>query len=138
MAVENLEKSLHTSFFGAKYYFTTAFTLSCCISKIWVFENSQHIPHFLGFQNMMILNLHGILFHAVVFFKPEHDLLFKPASTYCEQCLSSILWMQLKIKMFNVICFSDRNSSHSSRTFWFLSFLTISAFSKHLSLECKP
>ena len=76
-------KILENVAFHSMYYFTTAFTLSCCISKIWVFENSQHIPHFLGFQNMMILNLHGILFHAVVVFGPEHDLLFKSASTYC-------------------------------------------------------
>ena len=51
--------------------------------KIRVFENSQYMPDFLGFQNMMILNLHGILFHVVVVFEPEHDLLFKPVSTYC-------------------------------------------------------
>ena len=32
---------------------------------------------------MMILDLHWILFHAVVVFGPEQGLLFKPASTYC-------------------------------------------------------
>ena len=38
---------------------------------------------FLGFQYMVILDLHRILFHAVVIFGPEHDFLFKSASTYC-------------------------------------------------------
>ena len=32
---------------------------------------------------MVILNLYGIPFHAVVVFRPEHDILFKSASTYC-------------------------------------------------------
>ena len=32
---------------------------------------------------MVILNLYGILFHAVVVFRPEHDFLFKSESTYC-------------------------------------------------------
>ena len=41
------------------------------------------MPDFLEFQNMMILNLLGILFHAVVVFRPEHDFLFKSVSTYC-------------------------------------------------------
>ena len=38
---------------------------------------------FLGFQFMVILNLYGIPFHAVVVFRSEHDILFKSASTYC-------------------------------------------------------
>ena len=63
-----------------------ASTLSCCICKIWVFENSQYMPDFLGFQNMMILNL----FHAVVVFEPEHDLLFKSASTYCALSINKV------------------------------------------------
>ena len=33
---------------------------------------------------MVILNLYGINFHAVVLFRPEHDFLFKSASTYCD------------------------------------------------------
>ena len=39
---------------------------------------------FLGFQFMIILNLYGIPFHAVVVFRPVHDFLFKSAfaSTY--------------------------------------------------------
>ena len=32
---------------------------------------------------MVILNLYGILFHAVLVFRPEHDFLFKSASSYC-------------------------------------------------------
>ena len=32
---------------------------------------------------MVILNLYGIPFHAVVVFRPEHDFLFKSASSYC-------------------------------------------------------
>lgn len=32
---------------------------------------------------MVILNLYGVPFHAVVVFRPEHDFLFKSASTYC-------------------------------------------------------
>ena len=32
---------------------------------------------------MVILNLYGIPFHAVVVFRSEHDILFKSASTYC-------------------------------------------------------
>ena len=32
---------------------------------------------------MIILNLYGIPFHAVVVFRPEHDFLFKSASSYC-------------------------------------------------------
>ena len=38
---------------------------------------------FLGFQFMVILNLYGIPFHAVVVFRPEHNFLFKSASSYC-------------------------------------------------------
>ena len=42
------------------------------------------MPDFLGFQYRVILDLYRILFHAVVIFGPEHDFLFKSASTYCE------------------------------------------------------
>ena len=41
------------------------------------------MPDFLGFQYRVILDLYRILFHAVVIFGPEHDFLFKSASTYC-------------------------------------------------------
>ena len=33
---------------------------------------------------MVILNLYGIPFHAVVVLGPEHDFLFKSTLTYCE------------------------------------------------------
>ena len=36
----------------------------------------------------MILDLYRILFHAVVIFGPEHDFLFKSASSYCVQDLT--------------------------------------------------
>ena len=36
---------------------------------------------------MVILNLYGIPFHAVVVFRPEHDFLFKSASSYCAELL---------------------------------------------------
>jgi hypothetical protein len=59
-------------------------TLSCCISKIsGFFENPQYMSDFLGFQYRGILDLYMILFHAVVVFEPEHDFLFKSATTYC-------------------------------------------------------
>ena len=32
---------------------------------------------------MVILNLYGILFQAVLVFRPEHDFLLKSASSYC-------------------------------------------------------
>ena len=47
------------------------------------FENSQYMFDFLGFWIMVILNLYGIPFHAVVVLGPEHDFLFKSTSTYC-------------------------------------------------------
>ena len=61
------------------------------------------MPDFLGFQNMMILNLHGILFHAVVVFGSEHDLLLKSASTYCG--LGSLEFMNLLyfLKLFQIV-----------------------------------
>jgi hypothetical protein len=37
----------------------------------------------------VILNLYGITFHPVVVLGPEHDFLFKPASTYCDRALMS-------------------------------------------------
>ena len=37
---------------------------------------------------MVILNLYGIPFHAVVVFRTEHDFLFKSASSYCVQDLT--------------------------------------------------
>ena len=42
------------------------------------------MSYFLGFKFMVILNLHGIPFHAVVVFSPEHDFLFKSASSDCD------------------------------------------------------
>ena len=45
--------------------------------------NKKSYSDFLGFQYSMILDLYRILFHAVVIFGPEHDFLFKSASTYC-------------------------------------------------------
>ena len=46
------------------------------------------MPDFLGFQYIM-LNLHGILFDAVVIFGHEHDLLFESVSTYYERVRES-------------------------------------------------
>ena len=37
---------------------------------------------------MVILNLYGIPYHAVVVFRTEHDFLFKSASSYCVQDLT--------------------------------------------------
>ena len=48
------------------------------------FEDSQYTTDFLGFLFRVILNLYGITFHPVVVLGPEHDFLFKSASTYCE------------------------------------------------------
>ena len=42
------------------------------------------MPNFIGFHYRVIVDLYRILFHAVVIFGPEHDFLFKSASTYCE------------------------------------------------------
>ena len=42
---------------------------------------------FLGFEFRIILNLYWILFDGVVVFRPEHDILFKADSTYCEKDL---------------------------------------------------
>ena len=39
--------------------------------------------NFLGFQYRFFLDLYRILFQADWVFKPEHDFLFKSASTYC-------------------------------------------------------
>ena len=38
---------------------------------------------FLGFWFRVILSLYGITFHPAVVLGPEHDFLFKSASTYC-------------------------------------------------------
>ena len=43
------------------------------------------MPNFIGFQYRGILDLYGILFHAVVVFGPEHYFLLKSAETYCKQ-----------------------------------------------------
>ena len=52
------------------------------LGKTSVFENSEYIPNFLGFQIRMILNPYRI--HAVVGFVPEHDFLFNfLPRTYC-------------------------------------------------------
>ena len=40
------------------------------------FENSQYMFDFLGFWIMVILNLYGIPFHAVVVFRSKHSFLF--------------------------------------------------------------
>ena len=39
---------------------------------------------------MVILNLYGIAFHAVVVFRREHDFLFKSASSYCDWLISKL------------------------------------------------
>ena len=45
---------------------------------------------------MVILNLYGIPFHAVVVFRPEHDFLFKSASSYCVvSLLTSIILLPI-------------------------------------------
>ena len=46
---------------------------------------------FLGYLFMVILNLYGIPFHAVVVVSPEHDFLFKSDSTYCGRQLDCSL-----------------------------------------------
>ena len=46
----------------------------------------------LGFEFMVILNLYWIPFYAVVVFRPEHDFLFKSASTYCARKMK---WIKL-------------------------------------------
>ena len=43
----------------------------------------KHMPDFVGFQYKVILDLYRRLFHAVVIYGPEHDFLFKSASTFC-------------------------------------------------------
>ena len=62
---------------------------SCChaLANCSFFENSQYMPDFVGFQYKVILDLYRILFRAVVIFGPEHDFLFKSASTYCDSKL---------------------------------------------------
>ena len=59
------------------------------VPKITKYEDLLYyeIPYFLGFQFMVILNLYVIPFHAVVVFRPEHDYLFKSASTYFDMAL---------------------------------------------------
>ena len=42
----------------------------------------------------MILNLYGITFHPAVVLGPEHDFLFKSASTYCGTVCNSQLMVQ--------------------------------------------
>ena len=41
----------------------------------------------------MILNLFGITFHPVVVLGPEHDFLFKSASTYCGKTLTNTIFI---------------------------------------------
>ena len=50
--------------------------------------NFEYMPDFLGFQYRVILDLYRIFFHAVVVFGPEHEFLFKSASTYCDNIVS--------------------------------------------------
>ena len=47
---------------------------------------------FQDFQFSVILNLYRVTFHAVVVFGPEHDFLFKSASTYCDGLGSIDFW----------------------------------------------
>ena len=62
------------------------FYLSSSSKCSWraVLNHYYEMRDFLGFQFMLILNLYGIPFHDVVFFRPEHDFLFKSDSTYCD------------------------------------------------------
>ena len=91
-------------------------TLSCCISKISFFENSQYMADFLGFQYRVILDLNRLLFHAVVIFGPEHDFWFKSASTYCDKILENVLLIShlLKFNKQFVIFFAGRKSKLTS------------------------
>ena len=50
---------------------------------------------FLGFWFMVILNLYGVPFHAVVVLGPEHDFLFKSTSTHCA------LWKSITLVLKN-------------------------------------
>ena len=43
----------------------------------------MNFPYKGYMKAMVILNLYGIPFHAVMVFRPELDFLFKSASTYC-------------------------------------------------------
>ena len=49
-----------------------------------VLKQYYEMHDFLGFQFMVILNLYGISFHAVMVFRSEHDFVFKSASTHCD------------------------------------------------------
>ena len=60
---------------------------NCYLVEKTSFENSQYMSDFLGFWFMVILNLYGIPFHAVVVLGPEHDFLLQSTSTYCEYYL---------------------------------------------------
>jgi hypothetical protein len=52
-----------------------------------VLKQYYEMRDLLGFKFMVILHLYGIPFHAVVAFRPEHDFLFKSASSYCAMSL---------------------------------------------------
>ena len=43
----------------------------------------MNFPYKGYMKAMVILNLYGIPFHAVIVFRPEHNFLFKSATTYC-------------------------------------------------------
>ena len=71
----------------------------CLLLKvIWLYE----MRGFLVFQFMVVLKLFGIPIHAVVVFEPEHDILFKSASTYCDS--EHFFNLQLSSIEFNIEC----------------------------------
>ena len=56
---------------------------------------------------MMILKLHGVVFHAIVVIGPEHDHLFKSAATY--MLCSVTKGIECKDYAFKWLLFSSTN-----------------------------
>ena len=78
-------KSYKIAHFLALFQYCSSWALwAVSLGKFTFLKKNYYIPDFLGFQYLGILDLHRILFHAVVIFVPKHDFFFKSASTYCD------------------------------------------------------